>query len=175
MTTKTDPSARRKRRRSSNWGGARPGAGRPAKGPIPSEPHTRRPPVAPQHPVHITARLDAALARLPAPRADLALRRALGKAQGRADFRIIYLELRRGRLELIVEAARTIALARGMQGFQIAAARYLNGAAGRHGAAFPDRYRMEVLRTGAEVRAALRVVEPRARLLLPRTRLLQRA
>lgn len=173
MVSKTKPNRARRRRRSSNWGGARPGAGRPPKGPISSEPHARRPSIQPHHPIHITARLDAALARMSPASADTALRLALRTAQGRADFRIVYLELRRGRLELIVEAAKTQALARGMQGFQIAAARHLNRVAGRRGAAFPDRYRMTVLETRAKVRAALREVAPRMRLLWPRTRLLQ--
>ena len=59
------------------------------------------------------------------------------------------------RLELIVEADDKVALARGMQGFQVSAARAINRQAGRHGAVFADRYRMAILRTRAAVRGAV--------------------
>ncbi len=64
------------------------------------------------------------------------------------------------RLELIVEADDRIALARGMQGFQIAAARALNRAFGRRGAVFADRYHARPLATRAAVRAAVVELPP---------------
>ncbi len=63
--------------------------------------------------------------------------------------------MRRAQVELLVEADDRRALARGMQGLQVAAARALNAAAGRHGRCFPDRYRARILRTPAEIRSVL--------------------
>lgn len=138
------------------WGGARPGAGRPASGPVPSEPHKRRPLLSPRHPVHVTSRLLRASWRA-LPRGDTyrALRRALARSLARDDFRIVHIALLRTKLELIVEADSSIALARGMQGFQVSAAKSLNRLAGRRGTVFPDRYRMRILATRAGVRDAI--------------------
>ncbi|HEY6036836.1 MAG TPA: hypothetical protein VIV58_21305, partial [Kofleriaceae bacterium] len=60
-----------------------------------------------------------------------------------------------GRVELVVEADDRIALARGMQGFQVAAAKHLNRLRGRRGCVFADRYRARPLRTWAAVREVL--------------------
>lgn len=84
-----------------------------------------------------------------------AVRRAVHTSLARTDFRIVQLEVRRSRLELVVEADDHHALARGMQGFQVAAARRINRRLARRGAVFPDRYRARILRTRAAVRAAL--------------------
>src|SRR4051812_48351193 len=108
------------------WGGTRANAGRPASGPIPSEPHKRRAPLTPQHPVHVTARL-APIARASRARAtrasrgahgashrhalNLALRHALRRSLARDDFRIIALVVRARRIELVVEADSAPALA----------------------------------------------------------------
>jgi hypothetical protein len=139
----------------STWGGARANAGRPVRGPIPSEPHKRRPPLSPRHAVHVTARVIAAAAPLSRRLAYAAIRRAVARSLARADFRIVSIVVRARRVEAIVEADSALALARGMQGFQVAAARRLNRAHHRRGTVFPDRYRMRVLATRAAVRAAL--------------------
>ena len=139
-----------------HWGGARAGAGRPAKGPHPSEPHRVRPPLSRHHPVLVRARTAQGLAhRLGRRRILQALRRALRLSLGRSDFRIVDLAIRGADLELVVEAQDRIALARGMQGFQVSAARALNRAAARSGNVFVDRYRPAPLVTPALVRAAL--------------------
>lgn len=137
-----------------NWGGARANAGRPAKGPVPSEPHKTRPVLAARHPVHVRSRLAQGLRRrLPRGRAYQALRRAIALSLARDDFRIVHIAVLATHLELVVEAADKTALARGMQGFQVSAARCLNRAARRRGNAFPDRYRMAILKTRGAVRA----------------------
>src|SRR6266508_1457189 len=61
------------------------------------------------------------------------------------------------RIELVVEANDRIALARGMQGFQVAAAKHLNRLRGRKGTVFADRYRARPLRTFAAVREVIGV------------------
>jgi hypothetical protein len=146
-----------------SWGGAREGAGRPARGPVPSEPHKTRPHLSPRHPVHVTARMLASTRRALANRTLYRLLdRALALSLGRASFRIVHLAVVRSRLELIVEADDQVALARGMQGFQVSAARALNRAASRRGTVFPDRYRMRILATRSDVRDAIGRL-PRAR------------
>lgn len=158
---------------SSSWGGARRGAGRPARGPIASEPHQTRPELGPLRPIHIRARLTRGLASVATRRAYQALRRAVALSLARSDFKIVQLAWRsRGRcVELVVEATDKHALARGMQGFQVSAARALNRLARRAGTVFPDRYRMAIVATrGAlrrlvgTLRGMLAVTRPEARL-----------
>jgi len=139
-----------------SWGGARANAGRPAKGPHPSEPHKARPELSAHHPVHVIARVIPTVGTLRRRDAYRALRCALATSLGHADFRVVHLALHRTRLELVVEADDKVALARGMQGFQVAAARHLNRAARRAGTVFPDRYRPRILITRAAVRAITR-------------------
>jgi len=70
----------------------------------------------------------------------------VNKAHARAGFRILDVGVtgRRGdhALQLVVEADDRIALARGMQGFQVAAARALNALTARRGTVFADRYKI---------------------------------
>lgn len=155
------------------WGGARPGAGRPARGSRPSEPHKVRPELSARHPVQITARVVPAVGRLRRRSAYRAIRRAIQTSLVRDDFRIVELDVRATRLELLVEADDKAALARGMQGFQIAAARYLNRAADRRGPVFPDRYRARILATRRTVRRAIRELPAREPTCSPCTWLLR--
>jgi len=123
--------------------------------------------------VQITARVVPAAGRLRRRAAYHAIRRAVRTSLGRHDFRIVELDVRATRLELIVEADDQPALARGMQGFQIAAARYLNRAARRRGTVFPDRYRARALTTRRAVRRAVRELPARERTCSPQTWLLR--
>lgn len=114
-----------------------------------------RPALAARHPVHVITRVvpDAR----PLRRRDTyrAIRRAIETSLARSDFRIVRLTVRAARLELLVEADDKVALARGMQGFQVAAARRLNTALRRRGTVFPDRYRSRILATRDAVRGAV--------------------
>jgi hypothetical protein len=101
----------------------------------------------------VVARVVPAARGLRGHRAYRALRRALHLSLSRTDFRIVSLALCAHRLELVVEADDRVALARGMQGFQVAAAKHLNHSLGRRGAVFPDRYRARRLLSRAAVRA----------------------
>ncbi len=139
-----------------SWGGAREGAGRPARGPIVSERHTTRPALAPWFPVHVIARVDPSVRALGRRDAYATIRRAVKLSLARANFRILRLAIHAQRVELLVEADDKHALARGMQGFQVSAARAVNRAVRRSGAVFPDRYRMTILRTREAARAAVR-------------------
>jgi hypothetical protein len=137
------------------WGGAREGAGRPARGPIVAERHRTRPALAHWFPVHVIARLDPSVRALGRRDAYATIQRAVKLSLARTNFRIVRLAIRQQRLELLVEADDKHALARGMQGFQVSAARAINRAARRSGNVFPDRYRMTILRTRGAARAAL--------------------
>jgi hypothetical protein len=137
------------------WGGSRTGAGRPARGPIPSERHTTRPHLEPRHPIHVTSRVTHSITSIKRRRTYAALTRALRLSLARADFRIVHIAVLPHRIELIVEADDKLALARGMQGFQVSAARWLNRHAHRNGTVFPDRYRMRILKTRIDVRDAI--------------------
>jgi hypothetical protein len=134
------------------WGGARAGAGRPKRGAIASEPHKQRPVHIATQPVHVVARVIRAAGVLHDRGARRAIERALRRSLGHSAFRIVHLRIAAARIELVVEANDRIALARGMQGFQVAAAKHLNRLRGRSGTVFADRYRARPLRTFAAVR-----------------------
>ncbi len=145
------------------WGGKRADAGRPARGPRPSEKHKERAAIDERHPLHVTLRVVKAVGSLRRTLAYHAFRLALATALAHDDFRIVHISLQRTHVHLIVEAKSKVALAKGMQGFQIAAARYLNGAitvegAKRRGTVFPDRYHARPLTSPRAVRHALNYV-----------------
>jgi hypothetical protein len=128
---------------------------------VPSEPHKTRPLLSPRQPIQVTSRLRRA-ATFSRGHTYRVLDRALTTSLARSNFRIVHIAVVRSRLELIVEADDKLALARGMQGFQVSAARSLNRATGRRGTVFPDRYRMRVLTTRVDVRDAIgRLPKPR--------------
>jgi hypothetical protein len=114
-----------------------------------------RPAISALHPVHVIARVVPATRGLRRRDAYRALRRALTLSFARADFRVVSVAIHAHRVELVVEADDRIALARGMQGFQVAAARQVNRNLRRRGTVFPDRYRATALHTRAAVRAVM--------------------
>ncbi len=122
---------------------------------MPSERHRARPHLAAHHPVLIRSRITRAISKLQRGRIYTALRRALTVSFARTNFRIVHLAVLPTRVDLIVEASDKTALARGMQGFQVSAARALNRLGRRHGTVFVDRYRMQILRTRIDVREAV--------------------
>jgi len=146
------------------WGGKRAGAGRPKKSFRASEKHKKRPPLHGRFPVLVTCRLDSAVGSLRRGKAYHAFRRALATALRRTDFRVAHVSLQRDHVHLIVEASDARALARGMQGLQIAAAHRLNAVVSaerrcrRTGRVFRDRYHARILRTPNEVRRAVNYV-----------------
>ena len=83
----------------------------------------------------------------------------------RENFRIVHLSLQRTHIHLLVEADDRRALWRGMQSFQISAAKHLNrmiskGRPGprRKGTVFPDRYHAEIIDSPLQARRALSYV-----------------
>src|ERR1044071_3766627 len=81
-----------------------------------------------------------------------AVREATLTTARREDFRIVHLSLQRTHIHLLVEADNKHALALGMQGFQVSAAKHLSAAISkgrpgprRRGCVFPDRYHADAV------------------------------
>lgn len=102
--------------------------GRPPKGPRSSERHKSRPELNPRQPVSITLRASAEIGRMRTRDLYQAVRWATIAIAERASCRIVHLSIQHNHLHLIVEADDKVALARGMQAFQISAARRINAA-----------------------------------------------
>ena len=146
-------------------GGKRRGAGRPPKGERAGERHERRPFHDARHPVHVVLRAVNAVGNLRRRQTYQAIRQATRVAARREDFRIVHLSIQRTHVHLLVEAKNKPALAAGMQGFQISAAKHLNAAISkgkpgprRRGAVFPDRYHAVVIESPRHARHALSYV-----------------
>jgi REP element-mobilizing transposase RayT len=152
-------------------GGKRPGAGRPPKGKRAGSPHKARPELNRRYPVHVVLRVVRELGSLRRRRMYKAFRAAtiavaLRELNWKVDgaFRIVHVSIQRTHVHLIVEADHKLALARGMQSFQISAAKHLNAAVSvgraerRRGTVFPDRYHQEILTTPTRCRRALAYV-----------------
>src|SRR3954464_7491041 len=146
-------------------GGKRRGAGRPPKGPRAGSPHKQRPDLHARYPVHVTLRVVGAVGNLRRRCVYQAIREATLTTARRENFRIVQLSIQRTHVHLLVEADDKTALAAGMQGFQISAAKHLNAAIGkgkpgrrRRGAVFPDRYHAEIITSPRQARHALSYV-----------------
>jgi REP element-mobilizing transposase RayT len=136
------------------WGGRREGAGRKPAGQRAGLPHVARPEHRATHPVHVTLRAGQRLQCLRRQTAFLDVRRAIARTS-RAWFRVVHFSVQRDHVHLIVEAKDKRRLSRGVAGLAIRAARAVNGALGRRGRVWADRYHARPLRTPREVRHGL--------------------
>jgi REP element-mobilizing transposase RayT len=143
-------------------GGKRRGAGRPPKGKRAGSPHKPRPFLHARYPVHVTLRVVGAVGNLRRRCVYQAIREATLTTARREDFRIVHLSIQRNHVHLLVEADDKKALAAGMQGFQISAAKHLNAAISkgrpgprRRGTVFADRYHAEIITSPRQARHAL--------------------
>jgi REP element-mobilizing transposase RayT len=144
-------------------GGKRRGAGRKPKGDRACERHAARPDFESYQPLHVVMRVAPAVGSLRRRKMYKAMRDATITAALREYFRIVHISLQRDHVHLLVEAEDKAALARGMQGFTISAARHINTALGdgeqrRHGKVFADRYHVKVITSPTQARHALRYV-----------------
>src|ERR1044071_8497417 len=129
-------------------GGKRRGAGRKPRGPRAGERHEARPDFKKYQGLHVVLRVTPEVGSLRRRKMYQALRDATVTAALRERFRIVHISLQRTHVHLIVEADHKAALARGMQGFTISAARNINTALGigarrRRGKVFSERYHVE--------------------------------
>jgi REP element-mobilizing transposase RayT len=139
--------------------------GRKPNGPRAGSPHKTRPELRARHPVHVVLRVVPVVGNLRRRSTYKAVREATLTTALREDFRIVHLSIQRNHLHLLVEADHKGALASGMQGFQISAAKHLNAAISkgrpgprRRGSVFPDRYHAEIITTPTQARHALNYV-----------------
>jgi len=144
-------------------GGRRRGAGRKPAGARAGQQHHRRPDFKASQPLHVTMRVVPAVGSLRRRTLYKAMRNATITAALREHVRIIHVSLQRTHVHLLVEAEHKAALARGMQGFQVSAARHINTALGdgirrRRGKVFADRYHAEVITSPTQARHAIRYV-----------------
>jgi REP element-mobilizing transposase RayT len=146
-------------------GGKRRGAGRKPKGRRAGAPHKTRPELHARHPVHVVLRVIRAVGNLRRRFTYRAIREATLTTARREDFRIVHLSIQRTHVHLLVEANHKDALASGMQGFQISAAKHLNAAISkgkpgprRRGTVFPDRYHAEIITSPRQARHAMSYV-----------------
>jgi REP element-mobilizing transposase RayT len=142
-------------------GGRREGAGRKPKGARPGSPHKRRAAVDRRHPQHVTLRVVGDIPNLRTPDTYRAIRQAFHVTGERHDFRIVHFSIQGNHIHLLVEAESKQALALGVKGFQVSAAKRINAlvrdANGkrRRGQVFADRYHVHPLKTVEEVRNAI--------------------
>jgi REP element-mobilizing transposase RayT len=146
-------------------GGKRRGAGRKPKGRRAGSPHKARPELKARHPVHVVLRVIGAVGNLRRRFTYCAIREATLTTARREDFRIVHVSIQRTHVHLLVEADHKGALASGMQGFQISAAKLLNAAISkgksgprRRGTVFPDRYHAEIITSPRQARHAMSYV-----------------
>jgi putative transposase len=140
------------------WGGARAGAGRPAKGERAGVSHLRRPSHSRHHPLHVTLKLRQGMSSLREHALFVVVRRALAAAKRQFGFALVHFSVQRDHLHLIAEAKDRRALSRGVQGLAIRVARAINRRLKRKGRLFADRYHARALKTPRAVRMVLRYV-----------------
>jgi putative transposase len=151
--------------RNGQWrGGKRRGAGRPSQGSRSSEKHQRRKAFRAGVPIHVVLRVTPKIGRLRKRKTYAALREALITVLPRENFQVVHISIQQTHVHLLVEASDRMALARGMQGFQISAAKRLNAAVTevgikrRQGCVFTDRYHAELITSPRQARHALAYV-----------------
>ena len=143
-------------------GGKRRGAGRPPKGKRAGSSHKRRTAIKPSQPVHVVLRVLPVMGQLRKRVMYQALRAATLVILKHEDCHIVHASIQQNHVHLLVEAQGKTALSRGMQAFQISAAKLMNKALGwakrRRGQVFEDRFHSEVISTPRQARHALAYV-----------------
>jgi putative transposase len=115
-------------------------------------------------PIHVVLRVTPKIGRLRKRETYAALREALITVLPRENFQVVHISIQQTHVHLLVEANDRMALARGMQGFQISAAKRLNaavtevGAKRRKGCVFTDRYHAELITSPRQARHCLAYV-----------------
>ena len=144
-------------------GGKRKGAGRKPKGPRAGARHESRPEIDEATVLHVVLRVTPEVGNLRRPALYRALRDASLTAAMRERIRIVHISVQRTHVHMLVEAKDKEMLGRGMQGFQISAARNINTALGdkygrRRGKVFVDRYHLVVITSPTQARNVLSYV-----------------
>jgi REP element-mobilizing transposase RayT len=138
--------------------------GRPKKGERASERHEVRPALKASQPVHVILRSHKVVGTLRRREIYQAVRKAMQASLHRDNARIVHLSIQGTHIHMLVEAHDRMALARGMQGFQISAAKRINAAMSkrlghrRKGTVFPDRYHARIITNPHQARNCLAYV-----------------
>ncbi len=143
--------------------------GRPIKGDRAGSPHKKRESFRPSDPLHVVLRVEKGLGGLRPRDMYRAVRAATLAVASREGFRIVHISIQGTHIHLLVEADGKTALARGMQAFQISAAKRMNAVVTRidpetleskrrKGKVFSDRYHAEVITSRRQARHALAYV-----------------
>jgi REP element-mobilizing transposase RayT len=135
--------------------------------------HEKRPELKGRFPVHVVLRVHRDMGSLRKRFMYAALREATIAVamrelafQEHGAFRIVHISIQRDHVHLLVEADDKLALSRGMQSFQISAAKHMNRAISitrqlterRRGTVFPDRFHQEIITTRKQARHTLNYV-----------------
>jgi REP element-mobilizing transposase RayT len=113
--------------------------------------------------LHVRLRVRDDVPRLRRRRLAAAIRRALIGGCRKDGFRICEFSVQSNHIHLVCEADNHEALARGMQGFGVRAAKAINRALGRKGSVFAERYAATVVSSARQVRNTLCYVLHNAR------------
>jgi REP element-mobilizing transposase RayT len=117
-------------------------------------PHRRRAALDGNHPVHVTVRIAEGV-RLRQGKLHGALRMAFRGGKDRFGFRLVHYSIQKNHIHMICEADGARSLGKGMQGLNVRIARRVNGAMGRRGTLFAERYHVEPLTSPRQVRNTL--------------------
>jgi len=135
--------------------------------------HEKRPELKGRFPVHVVLRAHRDMGSLRKRFMYRALREATIaialrelNEEATGAFRIVHISIQRTHVHLLVEADHKMALSRGMQSFQISAAKHLNRELSvsqrrterRRGKVFPDRFHQEIITTPKQARHTLSYV-----------------
>ncbi len=121
-------------------------------------PHTRRPPVDPRHPHHVTVRVRHGTWNLRSQRSFGRISAALKAVRDREGFRITHFSVQGNHLHLRAEASDRRTMTNGLRALLIRVARRLNAMMGATGPRFVDRYHERVLTGPTQTRNTLRYV-----------------
>ena len=150
-------------------GGPQPGAGRPRKNPaLALRPkgkgyvlHKARAEVDPRHPQHVTLTVLEDISHLRSRDMYAAVKRSLRVAGKHDHFGIVHFSVQGNHIHLLVEAVNKVALAEGMQSFEISLAKRINAVMTskrrqkRKGQVFADRYHVKAITSVRGTRNAL--------------------
>lgn len=136
-----------------NRGGKRKGAGR-KKVHKDLLPHTKRPPISKNHPLHIVIKLRSGIRTLRKKDCYKLFRDSVKKAAVHG-ISVVHFSVQSNHIHLIVESKSRTALSKGMKSLSIRLAKGINNIHGTIGKIFKDRYFLHVLKTPTEVKEAL--------------------
>ena len=139
-------------------GGYRAAAGRKPGRRSLKVPHARRPDLSRHQAVHVTLHLCEGLPSLRRPRSSRLCETVFRAERDRKGFRLVHYAIRSNHLHLVCEADHRQALSRGIQRLASRLARRLNGALGRAGPSFRDRFHGRVISTPRQMRNVLSYV-----------------